>query len=102
MTAYKLFRLRKDGSLGSLFINRKDILPENVWLEAAYHPTKGFKERCGWHCCSRRYAPHLSKKGRTWRKVEMRDIENLERPKNQGGLWYIAGKIRILDENYSS
>lgn len=34
MITYKLFRQRKDGTLGSLFINRKARLPEGVWLQA--------------------------------------------------------------------
>ena len=34
MLAYKLFRKRKDGTLGPLFINRKQVIVPNVWLPA--------------------------------------------------------------------
>jgi len=41
MIAYKLMRLRKDGTLGSLFINKKKVYPIGEWLEAEFIPTKG-------------------------------------------------------------
>jgi len=41
MIGYKLFRVRRDGSLGSLFINRRVSLPPATWLIAESHPTKG-------------------------------------------------------------
>lgn len=72
MIAYKLFRVRKDGSIGSLFINRRARLPVREWLQAQNVPTKGFKVREGWHCCPRPKAPHLSMKDRKWFMVEMR------------------------------
>ena len=96
MIAYKLFKLRADGSLGSLFINSKVKLEENKWLAADCYPTKNFKVRKGWHCVPRKFAPHLSKTGRVWRKVEIKNIKELIKPKNQGGRWFLAGKMRIL------
>ena len=97
MISYKLFRVRKDDSIGSLFINRKARLPLNRWLKAEKHPTKGFAFRPFWHCTSQPNAPHLSMKGRRWFKVEMKEFEKFERPANQGGVWYLAKKIRILE-----
>ena len=47
MIAYKLFRVRRDGSLGSLFINKSAILPMNKWIVAEDHKTKGYKHRPG-------------------------------------------------------
>jgi hypothetical protein len=94
---YKLFRVRKDGTIGSLFINRKDKLPLNKWLKAKNHPTKGFAERPFWHCTSKPKAPHLSMKGRKWYRVEIKSYTELKRPKNQGGIWYLAKQIRILE-----
>jgi hypothetical protein len=47
MKAYKLIRKMKDGSYSPLFINKKSRIPVGEWLEAEYHPTKGFAERQG-------------------------------------------------------
>jgi len=60
MKAYKLFKLRADGTLGPLFINASQRLPEGVWLKSEDHPTKGFAHRPGWHCTLKPEAPHLS------------------------------------------
>ena len=98
MIAYKLFRKLKNGTITSLFINKKVPLQFNTWLEAECHPTKGFKVRPYWHCTSEPVAPHLSEKNRVWLKVEMEDYQEFKRPQSQGGLWYLAGKIRILEE----
>lgn len=94
--AYKLFRVRKDGSIGSLFINKKHKLPLNTWLECENHPTKGYKERPYWHCTSKPEAPHLSMKNRVWYEVEILDYIEMKRPKKQGGLWYLAKNIKII------
>ena len=96
MIAYKLFRKLKNGTITSLFINKKVPLQFNTWLEAECHPTKGFKVRPYWHCTSEPIAPHLSEKNRVWLKVEMEDYQEFKRPQSQGGLWYLAGKIKIL------
>lgn len=97
MIAYKLFRVLKDDSISSLFINKKRRLPINIWLEAESFPTKGFAIRPYWHCTSNPIAPHLSMKDRAWFKVEMEDFEEFNRPKAQGGLWYLAKKIKIIE-----
>lgn len=96
MIAYKLFRQRKDGTLGPLFINRRQRVPLQQWLPAERHPTKGFALRPGWHCSHLPHAPHLSPKGRVWCEVEVTDADSFERPWNQGGMWYIAKTMRVL------
>lgn len=98
MIAYKLIKKRKDGSLGPLFINRKQVLPIGEWLAAENHPTKGYAERPGWHCCSKPEAPHLSMKGRQWLRVEIKDFYEFKRPKIQGGTWLIAKQMKIIEE----
>ena len=42
MIAYKLFRLKKNGKIGSLFIDRKSDIIINEWLQAKFAPRKGF------------------------------------------------------------
>ena len=96
--AFKLLRLRRDGSLGPLFINRRQRIPQGVWLDAEPHRTKGFAFRPGWHCCRIPHAPHLSEKGRVWCEVEIEDYQLLERPESQGGAWYLAQRMRLLRE----
>ena len=96
MIGYKLFRLRKDGSLGPLFINRKQRLKVGEIYEAEEHLTKGYAFRPGWHICSEMNAPHLSKKNRVWAKVRFADYKKHERPASQGGLWYTAQFMTIL------
>jgi len=97
MIAYKLCRQLKRGSIRSLFINKKIDLPLNIWLDAECHPTKGFKERPFWHCTSKPEAPHLSEKNRVWVKIEMEDFEEFQRPESQGGLWYLAKRIKLIE-----
>lgn len=97
MIAYKLCRKLKNGSIRSLFINKKVDLPLNVWMDAECHPTKGFKKRPFWHCTSKPEAPHLSEKNRVWVKVEMENFEEFQRPDTQGGLWYLAGRVKLLE-----
>jgi len=38
----------------------------------------------------------LSEKDRVWLKVEMLNYIEFERPKSQGGMWYLAKNIKIL------
>ena len=97
MIAYKLFRQRKDGTLGPLFINRNQVVELGVSYQAETHPTSGFKVRHGWHCCAEKSAPHLSEKGRVWAKVEISDFVEHNRPKHQGGLWYTANNMTVLE-----
>ena len=67
------------------------------YLFTEAHLTKGFAFRPGWHCCSEPIAPHLSEKGRVWKKVEIEDYTEVQRPIAQGGLWYLANKNESLE-----
>lgn len=96
MRAYKLFRRLKNGEITSLFINKKRKLPLGEWLEAECHPTAGYTIRPSWHCTANPIAPHLSQKGRVWAEVEIEDYQELKRPESQGGLWYLAKRMRIV------
>ena len=96
MIAYKLFRERRNGTIGPLFINRKQIIPVGYWLNAENIPTKGYAHRPGWHCGAAPSAPHLTEKGRSWYQVEVDDFYTFERPKHQGGTWIIANKMKFL------
>ena len=96
MIAYKLLRVRRDNSIGPLFINRKQRIPINTWLIAEDHPTKNYAHRMGWHCTIKPYAPHLSMKGRVWYEVVIEDFVKHVRPKNQGGLWFLAQRMMVI------
>ena len=96
MIAYKLCRKKKNGEITSLFIDKSKPLEFNKWLQAESHPTKGFAIRPHWHCTSEPIAPHLSEAGRVWVKIEMRDYKEFKRPKSQGGLWYLADRIKLI------
>jgi len=102
MKAYKLMRLRKDGSLGSLFIDRKAVIPIGEWLEAECIPTKGFAVREGWHCCfDTKSAPHLKEKlasgeQRVWVECEVKDYEIYDRPASQGSRWLLCKWMKII------
>lgn len=100
--AYKLVKVRKDGTIGPLFINASLRIPVDTWLQAEAHRRRGFAFRPGWHCTRVDQAPHLKErlKGgeiRQWWKVEIADFEERVRPENQGGLWYLAQKIRFIE-----
>ena len=68
------------------------------WMEAEDHPTKGFAHRPGWHCTAQPKAPHLSEKGRVWLQVEISGAKEFKRPESQGGLWYLADAMKILNQ----
>jgi len=99
--AYKLFRKTKDNRITSLFINKTKNLPIGIWMEAENHPTKGFAEREGWHCTAIPDAPHLKMKlkngeVRVWRRVVIEDYTCEKRPISQGGMWYLAKRMKII------
>lgn len=98
MKAYKLFRKRKNGTLGPLFINRKQVVPLGSWLEAKPHKTKGFAFRPGWHTTPEPEAKHLSMRDRVWAEVEIEDFKRFDRPKHQGGYWLVAKRMRVVKE----
>jgi hypothetical protein len=93
---WKLMRRRKDGTLGPLFINRSQRLEVGQEYEAEAHRTPGYAFRPGWHVCSKRCAPHLSKRGRVWARVEIEDVTKHRRPASQGGLWFTAKRMKVL------
>jgi hypothetical protein len=94
--AYKLVRLRKNGTFGSLFIDRKKVLPVDVWMEAEDHPKKGYAHRPGWHVVDYTFAPQLKLDGRVWVKVLIKDYTDLVRPELQGGLWHVSKWMKIV------
>ena len=99
--AYKLFRELKSGEITSLFIDKSRKLPIDEWMESESIPTNGFAVRPGWHCTAQPNAPHLkmelkSGEKRVWRKVLIEDFTEFKRPDNQGGLWYLAKRMKIL------
>ena len=94
--AYKLLHLRKNGTLGPLFINRRQIIPLHQWLKAEDHPTRGYAHRPGWHVTLKPYAPHLSTVGRVWAMVNVRGTRTLLRPLSQGGKWLLADEMMVL------
>ena len=97
MIGYKLFRLRRDGTLGPLFINRSQRIALGVRYRAQAHRTAGYAFRPGWHiCASVDGAPHLSKRGRVWCEVSFSDATRILRPPSQGGLWYLARYMTVL------
>jgi hypothetical protein len=87
--------MRKNGTLGSLFINKKAVVPVNVWILAKDCKSPGYAHRPGWHVLARPVAPHLSKKGRVWASVTIMDYRPFKRPSSQGGLWYLANKMKV-------
>lgn len=95
MIAYKLLRVRKDGTLGPLFINKRQIIPIGCWLTAEDHPTRGFAHRPGWHTTSKPVAPHLSMNGRIWAEVSIGTFVPYTRPASQGGVWFLAQRMRV-------
>lgn len=98
MLAWKLFRVMKNGALAPLFINKRLRLEPNIWYEAELHVTKGFSPRKGWHVTAKAVAPHLSTKGRKWVRVEIEDYQVITRPASQGGIWYLANKMRVIGD----
>ena len=99
--AYKLVKVRKDGSIGPLFINASLRITPQKWLTAEAHRKAGFAFRPGWHCTRNATAPHLKDRlsngqVRQWWVVEIADYEERRRPEAQGGLWYLAQQIKFL------
>ena len=99
MIGYKLFRKRKDGTYGPLFINKRLKLVPGTVYEAEDHPTKGFAHRPGWHVCSKPIAPHLRQGGdRVWCLVDFSRTATIDRPAAQGGIWYLGSFMMIIRE----
>lgn len=97
MIGYKLVRQRKDGSLGPLFINRRQRFEVGTWMEAEAHKTKGFAFRPGFHILDVPVAPHLKKTSdRVWVQVEYDDFTEHMRPESQGGKWFLANRMKVM------
>ena len=94
---YKLFRLKKNGKITSLFANKQEELVYNKWLKAELHATRNLAPRLGFHALPSKRAPHLSKSGRVWKRVILRNVNVLKRPKSHGGTWYIAQGMKIIE-----
>ena len=94
--------MRKDGTLGSLFVGRNIVIPVGEWMIADHSlPHPGLAHRPGFHCCSKKSAPHIKLKlksgeQRVWCLVKIEDFKAHERPESQGGLWYVAEKMKII------
>ena len=101
MKVYKLFRQRKDGTLGPLFINARLRVPVGEWLQAECVPTKGFAVREGWHSARKPYAPHLKSgpdSGRVWCLCEVRGVcVEFKRPAAQGGEWILSPWLKVIE-----
>jgi hypothetical protein len=101
LIAYKLLRIRNDGSLGPLFVGRNQVFTIGEWMECKFDlPHPGLAHRPGFHCCSTKSAPHIKlrlKNGeqRVWCKVTIEEYELHNRPESQGGLWYVSKRMRI-------
>lgn len=94
---FKLFRVRKDGTIGPLFINARMRVPLGVWLPAEDHPTPGYAHRPGWHAALTPEAPHLATgPGRAWFAVELRGVRRFPRPQSQGGTWLLADALLVV------
>ena len=98
MLAFKLFRLKANGSITSLFCNKSRELPIGEWMGAEIHPTKDLKVRPFWHCTTQPFAPHLTERGRVWMIIEMDGYVEMIRPKSQGEKWYLASNIKIISK----
>lgn len=94
---WKLFRRRKDGTLGPLFINKRQVIEVGKTYRAEDVPTKGYARRPGWHLAPEPHAPHLSLRDRVWAKVEYGEHYLFIRPRHQGGHWIIANWIRVIE-----
>lgn len=102
MIVYKLLRMKKDGKLYPLFINKTEATPMGIWMAAQCYPTKGFAVRCGWHCTLKPEAPHLktelkSGEKRVWVKCEADQIKLYNRPESQGGTWALCQNLKLLE-----
>jgi hypothetical protein len=94
-TGYKLMRVRKDGTLGPLFINARQKIEMGEWVQSKTHPTPGFAIRPGWHAVKKPVAPHLSKRGRVWVKVSLKGVRLFDRGRSHGGTWLLAKWMRV-------
>ena len=98
----KLFKQRKDGTLGPLYIGSKQRIDSKggKWLPFDEKLSKkGFGERPGWHAPTKE-APHIKTEAkgqdRVVRDVALRNWTVFPRPASQGSEWYLAGEMMVL------
>ena len=102
MKAYKLLRLRKDGTLGPLFVGRRSVFRVGDRLAAEFNlPHPGLAHRPGFHCCAEPRAPHIKRvlkngERRVWCEVRIYGVTRHDRPECQGGVWYTALHMEIV------
>ena len=102
MKAYKLLRLRKDGTLGPLFVGRRSVFRVGDRLAAEFNlPHPGLAHRPGFHCCAEPRAPHIKRvlkngERRVWCEVRIYGVTRHDRPECQGGVWYTAFHMEIV------
>lgn len=118
MKVFKKVRIKSDGNCYPLFIDKQKPFVFGEWMQAEFHPTKGFAPRSlngldenpigGWHCCFKPIAPHIAdelKTGekRVWMECEADGLmKKYDRPESQGGAWILVEKlkpIRLLNES---
>ena len=111
--AWKLFRQYEDGSISSLYSNKKLKYEEGEWYEAEEHPDKagGRKFRPMFHATASNRLPHLEKskkepivprgkqKGRVYLQVELDGAGIRRVSESQGGDWYIGQRMKIIKPN---
>lgn len=70
-------------------------------MRAKAYRTKGYVYRPGWHALLKPEAPHLKTKSknekRVWARVALAEYKICERPISQGGKWYLAQKMMVLE-----
>ncbi len=99
MIAYKLVRVRKNGTLGPLFINVTQQIRMGETHAAEDHKTEGYAHRPGWHCLAKPRASHLMmRENRHWVKCLISDYITVDRPEAQGGIWYLANMITFSQQ----
>ena len=96
-------RKRADGSIGPLFVDRKLRIQSGIWIEARMDIVpKGLATRPGWHVCRSPGVPHLkdnpAKEVREWWVVDIEHYEEINRPESQGGIWYLAKRIKFIEK----
>lgn len=94
MEAYKLLRVRADGTLGSLRMDAGRKLPPGEWLPAGNHARPGLAPHPGWHALTAPASKHFKMlPGRRWYRVELSSVTEYPRP---GEMWLVAGCMRII------
>ena len=94
MEAYKLLRVRADGTLGSLNTDIGRKLPIGEWLRAGNHARPGRTPHPGWHALTEPASKHFRDfPGRKWYRVELQNVTPYPRPDE---MWLVAECMRIL------